>query len=463
VDLLQHLGRDRRLALRQDEPVQELLGTIDGEVGQFRDGQAPHLHGEDLGAQPGTVAHGARDLPHESLVPLPRGVGLGLGVLAVDVVDRTLEPAGVAPFPAPPVLVLDVHLVVVAVEQRLPRALRQGSPRHVDGELQVLREGGDEAEVVLRPLPRPHRDGTLREGEVLVRHHEFGIHLHAGADPVALRARAVGGVEGEGARLDLGQGEGMLVGAGPLLGERDDALGIVLVAVDELGEHLALGEGQGGLDGVREALPDTVAHHETVHDHVDGVLQVLGERWRLGEGHDRAVHLRPGEALLLQLGQQLGVLALAPPDDRGEELEACPLRERGQPVDDLLRGLRGHDLTAGGAGLRAGPCEEQAQVVVHLRDRADGGPWVAVRPLLVDRHRGRQPLDEVDVGLVHLAEELAGVGREGLDVAPLPLGEDGVEGERRLPRAGQPGEHDEPVPGQLEGDVLEVVLAGPAH
>ena len=36
-------------------------------------------------------------------------------------------------------------------------------------------------------------------------------------------------------------------------------------------------------------------------------------------------------------------------------------------------------------------------------------------------------LDEVDVGLVHLAEELLGVGRKRLDVAALPLGEDRVE------------------------------------
>src|SRR3712207_7006630 len=47
------------------------------------------------------------------------------------------------------------------------------------------------------------------------------------------------------------------------------------------------------------------------------------------------------------------------------------------------------------------------------------------------------------VGLVHLAEELACVGRQRLDVAPLALGEDGVEGQARLARPGQPGEDDQ--------------------
>ena len=42
---------------------------------------------------------------------------------------------------------------------------------------------------------------------------------------------------------------------------------------------------------------------------------------------------------------------------------------------------------------------------------------------------GGQALDEVDVRLVHLAQELPGVGREGLDVAALALGVNGVEGQ----------------------------------
>ena len=103
---------------------------------------------------------------------------------------------------------------------------------------------------------------------------------------------------------------------------------------------------------------------------------------------------------------------------------------------------------------------EQAQVVVDLGDRADGRPRVARRRLLVDRDRRRQALDEVDVGLVHLAEELPRVRRQDLDVAALALGVDRVEGERRLPGAREPGEDDQPVARELEIDVVEVVLTG---
>ena len=70
---------------------------------------------------------------------------------------------------------------------------------------------------------------------------------------------------------------------------------------------------------------------------------------------------------------------------------------------------------------------------------------------------GRESLDELHVGLVHLTEKLARVGRQRLHVAALTFCVDGVEGERGLPRAGQPGEDDQLVSRNLHGQVLQVV------
>ena len=73
---------------------------------------------------------------------------------------------------------------------------------------------------------------------------------------------------------------------------------------------------------------------------------------------------------------------------------------------------------------------------------------------------GAEALDEVDVGLLHLPEELAGVRRQGLHVPALSLGVDRVEGQRRLAGAGEAREHDQLVARKLERDVPEVVLTG---
>ena len=91
--------------------------------------------------------------------------------------------------------------------------------------------------------------------------------------------------------------------------------------------------------------------------------------------------------------------------------------------------------------------EQHAEVVVDLGDGADRRARVLRRRLLLDGDGGREPLDRVDVGLLHLLEELARVGGERLDVAPLALGVDRVEGERGLARPGQPGDDDELVAG----------------
>ena len=54
----------------------------------------------------------------------------------------------------------------------------------------------------------------------------------------------------------------------------------------------------------------------------------------------------------------------------------------------------------------------------------------------------------INVGLFHHRQELAGVGRQRLDVAALAFGINGVERERRFAGAGQAREDDQLVPGQ---------------
>ena len=72
---------------------------------------------------------------------------------------------------------------------------------------------------------------------------------------------------------------------------------------------------------------------------------------------------------------------------------------------------------------------------------------------------GREAGDMVDVRLLHHLEELAGVGRQALDVAALALGIDGVEGEARLARAREAGDDRQLVARDVDVDRLEVVLA----
>ena len=189
-------------------------------------------------------------------------------------------------------------------------------------------------------------------------------------------------------------------------------------------------------------------------------LNFLSSTISLFEQADLAVDLDAGEALGAQLLELLAVLALAAAHDRRQDHEPRAVLQVHDLVDDLLGRLRRDRPAAVEAVRLADARPQQAQVVVDLRHGADRRARVARGRLLVDRDRGRQALDRVDVRLVHLPQELAGVGAQRLDVAALALGVDRVERERRLARAGQARDDHERVARHGDGDVLEVVLAG---
>ena len=235
-------------------------------------------------------------------------------------------------------------------------------------------------------------------------------------------------------------------------------VGAALAPVDQVDGDEPLGERDRRLHRLREPQPEVVLHHETVDDHLDRVLELLVERRRLVEQVLLAVDLDAREALVAQRLEQLAVLALAVADDRGVDREARALGHRQDLLDDRVDRLPGDRPAADRAVRPPHPRVQQPQVVVDLGDGADGRARVARRRLLVDRDRRAEAVDRVDVGLLHHLQELPGVGGERLDVAPLPLGVDRVEGKARLTGAGEPGDADERIARKPDGDVLEVVL-----
>src|SRR5690606_7338017 len=195
----------------------------------------------------------------------------------------------------------------------------------------------------------------------------------------------------------------------------------------------------------------------------DRVLVLLRELRRIVQPDLLAVDDGARVALRQQLREEVLELPLAVADSRGRDDELRALGQLEEAVDDLLRGLLLDLLPARGAVRDTDARPEEAEEVVDLRDRADRGARVLRGRLLVDRDGRGQSLDEVDVRLVDLAQELPGVGRQGLDVAALPLREDRVEGERGLAGAAEPREDDHRVARDRDGGALEIVGAGALH
>ena len=313
----------------------------------------------------------------------------------------------------------------------------------------------------------PRGDGAVVQRQVGVGDDQLGVDLERRAEAVARRAGAVRRVEREVARRRLLEAA-PVDGAHEVLAERQQVVVArrLALAPDDLHLGDAVGQLERRLQRVGEPALDALAHHEAVDDDLDLVLLVAGQALvalqELVDVDDLAVDAGAHEALPGEVLEQRVVLALAAAHDRRQHLEAGALGQQQDAVDDLLRRLALEPVAVLRAVLDADAGVQQAQVVVDLGDRADGRAGVAAGRLLVDRDRRRQALDDVDVGLVHLPEELAGVRRQRLDVAALALGVDRVERQARLARAGEPGEHDQLVARQLDVDVPEVVLAGAA-
>ena len=205
--------------------------------------------------------------------------------------------------------------------------------------------------------------------------------------------------------------------------------------------------------------PHVGADRNPVHHDVDVVLVFLVQRRGVGDLVELAVDLEALEAALHELGDLLAVFALAAADHRRQQIEPRAIGQGQHAVDHLAHRLALDRQPGRGRVGDADACEQEPHVIVDFGDGADRRARIFRRRLLLDGDRWRQPVDLVDVRLLHHLQELPRIGRERLDVAALPLGVDRVESQRRFARARQPREDDELVAGDRQIDVLEVVLA----
>ena len=84
------------------------------------------------------------------------------------------------------------------------------------------------------------------------------------------------------------------------------------------------------------------------------------------------------------------------------------------------------------------PGEQQPEMVVDLRDRPHGGAGFLSADFCSIAIAGESPSIDSTSGLSICSRNWPGVGGERLHVAPLPLGVDRVEGERRFPGTRKP-------------------------
>ena len=285
------------------------------------------------------------------------------------------------------------------------------------------------------------------------------------ARAVALRAPAVLGVEGEKARVGLG--EARTAGRAGALGREH---GHGKIHLDSFGAR-ARGRGFEPVEA-REHLHHALPVLERERQCAAQLGLVSGADAQVGDGQfdavllearqprppvgreELAVHPEKTVALPARPLGEIGVIALSVDDERGEEADAIAPVIAQEPRGDRFLALRLDRDRAVRAVLNAELHIEQAQEVVDLGERRHGALSAAAAGALLDRDGGRDAEDRVHVRPRRALDELARVGVERLEIAPLAFGEENVEGERRFSRARDPGHDGESIARNRDADVL---------
>ena len=187
---------------------------------------------------------------------------------------------------------------------------------------------------------------------------------------------------------------------------------------------------------------------------------LIQQRHALGVVH-LVIHPHPDKPFPLNLGENLPVLAFLPPNNRGAHLDPCPFRTGQDRIDNLRSVLTADDIAADPAVRRAGAGKQHTAIVVNLRRGRYGRTRIARGAPLFDGDGRRQALNVLDLRLLHLLQKLAGIGTERFDILPLALGIDGIERQRTLARTAHAGHHDEPVPRDIDVDILQIMFTRP--
>ena len=154
----------------------------------------------------------------------------------------------------------------------------------------------------------------------------------------------------------------------------------------------------------------------------------------------------------------IAVFAFFSVDVGSEDHHLRAFRQTHQPFADRLCGLCGEHFAAFRAVRDSGMGVKQAQIVVNFGYGRYGGTRIGTRGTLFDGDCGGEPFDVFDLGLLHPVEELARISGKTFDIAPLSLGIQRIESQRRFSRAAEPGDHGECIPRNPHVDRFEIVL-----
>ena len=242
-------------------------------------------------------------------------------------------------------------------------------------------------------------------------------------------------VKGEHPRFQLRKADAAVL-TGIVLGKTQ-----FLFPVRQLNSYQTTGMGTGCFNGICQAAALTLPDHQSVHYQFDRMLFILLAGYLFIQIVQNAIHTHPGKAGLSCILKYLCMFTFFAPDDRRQNDKPRPLAQRFHPVHDLVHRLPADLLPALGTVGCTNPCPKQPQVIVYFCHSAHSRAGILGRSFLINGNSGRQTVNRIHIRLVHLTQELAGVGTQALHIPPLALRIDRVKSQAGFTGTGKAGKH----------------------
>ena len=132
-------------------------------------------------------------------------------------------------------------------------------------------------------------------------------------------------------------------------------------------------------------------------------------------------------AAAAHLLKQLTVVSFAAPYQGRQQYAFAAGKLRENQVNYLRVGVTDHLVAADRRICGRSLGVQQTQEIVYLGNGAHGRARIGRCGLLFDGYYRAEPVDAFHVGLFKYAHEMLGIGGEGVHVAPLALGINGIE------------------------------------
>ena len=427
----------------QPQIPEEFPGVAHRHGGDLSDFLSRDPDGPGLGTQPGPVAAQASGVP---AVATQENAHIELVLLGFQIVEEAPDAS---------------KLLVPGIDQLLLPG-KQVAVGDFPGDLVALGEALELGSQ--RPVAGlgPRLDGPLPQAFLRIGDHPLQIDIHGVAEPLAAGTGAKGVVERKQAGLGLLVADMAATADKSLVKDKTGAhrrftlpglrsRGRVRVCpTHHFDQPVARSFPVADFQRVGQALPQPRTNDDTIDQNLQrsGKVQIH-QGLRVGQLVDASLPVEAVEALPAQVSQHgleqfrlprsgallggrtaFSQLLKATVVGKGkQDIQAGSRRERRQPADCLVQDIF-FDL--GPALPAVGPAdsgEEQAQVIIDFGDRRHRGTGIAQAVLLLDGDGRRDPRHLLHVGFLDALQKLAGVGRERFDIAPLPLGIDGIEGQ----------------------------------